>query len=364
MAHVLKIKSASVGALVDHYERNREGTLYRENIDASRTSLNYNLCPNDVQERVRMAKLRHEEVAGKAVRSDANVLIDWVVTLPKDCRQEDAQKFFKACLDFLGNRYGSGNVLGGYVHMDEQTPHVHVPVVPVIGGKLQASKMVDRADLRTFHGELGEHVDRALGYHVSVELDAEQHLEKAMSKLDQGEYKLAATRLESLQRETKAAERDVDRLESEVAAIEIQPAAPSIGENLGTIASSRGLGERERAAAEESERLGSRVAELERGVAEARSRCEGLRGRIESARSRIQEIAASLGHSVIKVNIAEGRRRILDILARHGVVYSAMIDRKRTGGSLEDAMRRAEEASKAMNRDRGYRSRPGRGMER
>lgn len=363
MAHVLKIKSASVGALVDHYERNREGTLYRENIDASRTHLNYNLRPNDVQERVRTAMTQHEQKAGKAVRSDANVLFDWVVTLPQDCPAEDARVFFTACLDFFGARYGSGNVLGGYVHLDETTPHMHVPIMPVVEGKLQASKMVNRADLRTLHGDLGKHVDMTLGYHVSIELDEEKHVEKAMSKLDQGELKLAAARLEYLRRETKAVERDVNRLEGEIAAIEVQPAAPSIGENLGTIASARGLGERERTAKEEGERLGSRVAELEQGVAEARCRRDGLRGRIEIARSRIEEIAGNLGRS-ITVRIAEGRHRVLDILAHHGVAYTATIGSKHTRDTLDDAMRRAREASQAMNRNRGYQRRPGRGIER
>lgn len=380
MAHMMKIKSGSVGALVDHYERNREGTLIRENIDQDRTHLNYNLRQTNVQEWVRMAMIQHEQEAGRAVRSDANVLFDWVVTLPEDCPAEDARAFFTACLDFLGERYGASNVLGGYVHMDETTPHMHAPILPMIGGKLQASKMVTRADLRTFHGDLGKFVDERLGFHVSIELDDDKVLDRMLSRSaenmrefqaakDAAKSQIAAEvsqeqrRLECLQRATEEAERDVDRLEGEIAAIEAQPAAPSVGKDLGTIASGRGLGEREREAAEEGEHLGSRVAELERGVAEARSICEGLRGRIEVARSRIEEIAGNLGRS-ITVRIAEGRHRVLDILARHGVAYTATIGSERTRDTLEDAMRRAREASQALNRDRGHQRRPGRGMER
>ena len=269
MAHMMKIKSGSVGALVDHYERNREGTLIRENIDKERTHLNYNLRPADVPERVRAAMLQHEQEAGRAVWSDANVLFEWVVTLPQDCPSEDARAFFTACLDFLGERYGAGNVLGGYVHMDETTPHMHAPILPLIDGKLQASKMVTRADLRTFHGDLNRHVDERLGFHVSIELDESQHLKKAMNNLDQNELKLAAKRLEHLQRATEEAERDVGRLEREIAAAE---AAPARQESLG----------------------------------ESRSRAKGIERGNDQARSRIEELKAVVGGLRERLGAATG----------------------------------------------------------
>lgn len=183
MAHMLKLKAQAVPHLVDEYQRDRDPELYRGNIDPSRTHLNYNLRPHDVAQVVRDSIATHEQTAGRQIRSDANVLCDWVVTQPPEVKPEDSRRFFECVATFLEGRYGKENVLGAYVHMDETTPHMHAPVLPMLDGKLQASKVIDRADLRSFHGDLGKAVDKELGYHVSIELDETKQAEKALSKV-------------------------------------------------------------------------------------------------------------------------------------------------------------------------------------
>lgn len=298
MAHVMKIKAPSVSPLVDHYERARAGTFDRSNIDATRTHLNYNLAPCDVKGEVRTAMAEHEHMAGRAVRSDANVLFDWVVTLPQDCPPESAREFFSGVLEFIQGRYGADNVLGAYVHMDETTPHVHVPVLPMIDGKLQASKMINRNDLMRFHGDLGKFVDDRLGFHVSIELDEEKHVEKAMSKLDQDELKLAAKRLEYLQQSeievrdrvgelegAIAAERD--RIVSEDYAKETFYGSNDLGkiedESRAYEAQARSIGARADGVAARVQRLRERVVELRAAVADAR------RGAIDLIPSKLRE---------------------------------------------------------------------------
>lgn len=369
MAHMMKIKSGSVGALVDHYERNREGTLIRENVDRDRTHLNYNLRPTDVQEWVRMAMLQHEQEAGRAVRSDANVLFDWVVTLPQDCPAEGARAFFTACLDFLGERYGASNVIGGYVHMDETTPHMHAPILPLIDGKLQASKMVTRADLRTFHGDLGKFVDERLGFHVSIELDEDKVLDRLLSRSaenmrefqaakDAAKSQIASEvsqeqrRLEYLQRETARVERDVGRLEREIAAAQ---AAPAHQESLG-----------------ESR---NRAKGIERGNEQARSRIEELKAVVGGLRERFDAAAGKLAK--VLTEFADRRRALTacapaaatELLEHNGIKAMRSFGGQRSPGrreSLEDAMRRAQESARARNSGRSRTQRPrGRGgMER
>lgn len=298
MAHVLKIKAPSVSPLVDHYERARPGTFDRSNIDRSRTHQNYNLAPCDVKGEVRMAMAEHERTAGRAVRSDANVLFDWVVTLPQDCPTESAREFFSGVLEFIQGRYGEGNVLGAYVHMDETTPHMHVPVLPMIDGKLQASKMITRNDLMRFHGELGEFMDDRLGFHVSIELDEEKHAQKAMSKLDQNELRLAAKRLEDLQRAEVETRTRIGELEDAISVERDRIIGEDYakeafygGDELGKIeeegrayaAQARSLGARADGVAAHVQRLRERVDELRSAVADAR------RGAIDLIPSKLRE---------------------------------------------------------------------------
>lgn len=224
MAHVIKLKQNAVAPMVAHYERTPEieRGFERINIDSARTDQNYNLRPNNVLERVHAGIKEHEVVAGKGIRKDANVLCDWVVTAPRDLRPEDNRTFFEAVTRFCEQRYGEKNVLGAYVHMDETQPHVHVPILPQVNGKMQASKMVNRADLQSFHGDLSRSVEHALGYKVSIELDEIQKGEKQLSVLNQDEFiaakaalNEASNSLESLSERACALKDEVKQLQDE-----------------------------------------------------------------------------------------------------------------------------------------------------
>lgn len=287
MAHCEKYKITAVAPMVAHYERSREGVLNRENIDHTRTNLNYNLRPGgDVCERVQQAVHTHEQEAGKAVRKDANVMFDWVVTLPQDCPQERTEEFFESVVSFVEQRYGKDNILGAYVHMDETTPHVHVPVVPMMDGRLRASKMVNRNDLLRFHGELSEHVEQELGIHVSVELSEEKAQEKALSSVPQKQLDAAR---EALKKELAE---ETERLEY------LRQRAREIGEEVDAMRDTytsiqsleRKRGSEYRTACREIvARCDSTTAKINRGIEQLRERIDAIRQRIKEIRQKAMQ---------------------------------------------------------------------------
>lgn len=313
MAHVQKIKQGAVAPLVAHYERvaELERGFTRGNIDPERTALNYNLRQNDVRQEVRLAIAQHEETSGKGIRKDANVLCDWVVTLPQDCPRDRSRDFFESVAQFMEGRYGKGNVLGCYVHMDETTPHAHIPILPMRDGKLVASKVVNRADLKSFHGDLGKAVDEALGMHVSIELSEEQNLNKVLHDADsQEQFQKAkdAARAE-IDGEIRDAEQRLECLRREVEKKELEPPAESLAQSARTLYKARGEGNRERELEGEESGLRSGIGELERQVQEARSRAGQLERDIErlgmgvrdagrrrdGARARVEQLIERLG---------------------------------------------------------------------
>ena len=324
MAHVAKVKSSGVSAMVGHYNREAERRGYRrDNIDSSRTPENYVIGAPDgdalagaVRARVGSAVGEHERLTGKALRKDANVVMDWVVTLPKDCPEGLQEKFFETVVRFIQERYGAENVPGGFVHLDEATPHVHVPVVPVRDGRLQASKVINRADLKAFHGDLGRAVDAALGVHVSIELDEDRQGEKQLSHLDQEEYraakdKIAATekRLERLQRREGELDDEVGKLRDSLQG-GVEPAAETVSESAGALWKARGDGRREKvlrgeiedlrsrlSASESEEReLGAEVERLEREVPELERGVGVLEGRLAGVRAKVRKVIERMGY--------------------------------------------------------------------
>ena len=114
----------------------------------------------------------------RATRKDAVVMADMVVTLPPNVPPEDAYKFFWNSYQYIADRVGRGNLMGGYVHMDETTPHMHVPFTPILDGRFNYKKMCDRKFYQTFHKGLGDRLEQKMGYRPEVELSEETRAQR------------------------------------------------------------------------------------------------------------------------------------------------------------------------------------------
>lgn len=196
MAHIAKYKATSVGHMLAHYRRDAS-SLGRENIDPTRTKDNYTLGLDDRDGKVRAmdgiepnwatVEGRIERVnkaakaAGKrAVRKDAVVMADVVVTLPENVRKGDEGKFFGYAYWFLILKLGKENMMGGFVHRDEVRKdgspvrdHMHVPFTPIVDGRFNYKKMCPRTFYQSLHKELGDYLEKQMGYRPEVELGDE-----------------------------------------------------------------------------------------------------------------------------------------------------------------------------------------------
>lgn len=199
MAHIAKYKASAVGKLCAHYNRWQgidNPNVSRENIDKSRTHLNYTLGVYEkdgkrfigkvrgsaswatVKGRIDAVNARAKAEGKRATRKDAVVMADMVVTLPPNVPPEDAYKFFWNSYQYIADRVGRGNLMGGYVHMDETTPHMHVPFTPILDGRFNYKKMCDRKFYQTFHKSLGDRLEQKMGYRPEVELSEETRAQR------------------------------------------------------------------------------------------------------------------------------------------------------------------------------------------
>lgn len=199
MAHIAKYKASAVGKLCAHYNRWQgidNPNVSRENIDKSRTHLNYTLGVYEkdgkrfigkvrgsaswatVKGRIDAVNARAKAEGKRATRKDAVVMADMVVTLPPNVPPEDAYKFFWNSYQYIADRVGRGNLMGGYVHMDETTPHMHVPFTPILDGRFNYKKMCDRKFYQTFHKGLGDRLEQKMGYRPEVELSEETQAQR------------------------------------------------------------------------------------------------------------------------------------------------------------------------------------------
>ena len=207
MAHLEKYKASSVGHMLAHYRRD-PSSLGRENIDPERVGMDYTLGvdpadglvkpmegvePNwaTVEGRIERVNERAKAEGKRAVRKDAVVMADVVVTLPENVREGDEGAFFGWTYCFLADRLGSGNMLGGFVHRDEVRAdgspvrdHMHAPFTPILDGRFNFKKMCPRTFYQSLHKDLGDYLEQHLGYRPEIELEDGKRAQKALSRVD------------------------------------------------------------------------------------------------------------------------------------------------------------------------------------
>lgn len=196
--HYAKYQKGAVGSILMHSDRGIDTPdtheHSNENIDSSRTHLNYDLKDRGGQSAYAYYKKRIEDIAaetkertGKSIRKDAVTLCSWAVTAPKDLPEDKLPDFFKAAYGWFAERYGEGNIVTAAVHMDETTPHMHLQFTPIIEKngvrKLCAKDMETRKTLQTAHQKLQKRLEQALGCEVNIINGATEQGNKSVLEL-------------------------------------------------------------------------------------------------------------------------------------------------------------------------------------
>lgn len=206
MAHIAKYKATSVGHMLAHYRRDAS-SLERDNIDPKRVENDMVVAhytnkdgqlvvgrvvpregePNwgTVERRIERVNEAQKAAGKRATRKDAVVMADVVVTLPDNVRKGDEDRFFRLTYWYLSNKFGIDNMMGGFVHKDEVlkdgTPardHMHVPFTPILDGRFNYKKMCPRMFYQNMHRELGDYLEKRLGYRPEVELADETRAQR------------------------------------------------------------------------------------------------------------------------------------------------------------------------------------------
>lgn len=384
MAHIAKYKAQSVGHMLAHYRRDRS-SLERDNIDPERikndlvvghyTNKDGKLVvgrvePRDgepnwgtVESRIERVNEAQKAAGKRATRKDAVVMADVVVTLPDNVRKGDEDRFFRLTYWYLSKKFGIDNMMGGYVHKDEVlkdgTPardHMHVPFTPILDGRFNYKQMCPRSFYQSMHKELGDYLEKRMGYRPAIELDEETRAQRVYTDKSV----------------------DIDKVRGAVDRAVVQPAEE---EAARIVADAQARADAlVRDAETRRDELVAQVADGERRLADVRMQVDEETDRLECLRQRADGVArdvAELEPIAADVRRFEGAGRaergaILDSIAARCAgaaraaraaieelgdrIWALMHPRKAqsTERSLDDAMREATEvarAAKALSRN-------------
>lgn len=249
VVHMMKIKSGAVGGIQSHNNREHEPKT-NPDVDMLRSHENYDLVPCDNYRRTIKEKLSDLVESGRAVRKDAVVVCNFIVTSDSDTMEAlgaDRQRaFFEDAVKWFSDRYGADRVLNATVHMDENTPHLHIGVMPITqDGRLSAKAIFTKTELKAIQTEFARDVGALYGLERGVEGSERTHLSEARFKeekalqmaneyagiaqdfqhmIREGEQELAeATRsLETVKQELSTMEAQKTALRGEIEGLEAQ----------------------------------------------------------------------------------------------------------------------------------------------
>lgn len=323
MAHIEKYKASSVGHMLAHYRRD-PSSLGRENIDPERVGMDYTLAldpadglvkpmegvePNwaTVEGRIERVNERAKAEGKRAVRKDAVVMADVVVTLPENVREGDEGAFFGWTYCFLADRLGSGNMLGGFVHRDEVRAdgspvrdHMHAAFTPILDGRFNFKKMCPRTFYQSLHKDLGDYLEQHLGYRPEIELEDGKRARKALSRVDK---------------------RDIDAARAEILA----PVERKAGEIVAD-------------ATERAERASAARKRDEARARTARKDLADVAGQVDEKRSQAAEIDRQIAEKMAEIDRLDGE-------------IGKKIDlRNEVGENLQREQRRLESVRQAAGR--------------
>lgn len=132
-----KYKRENLKGIYRHNERKNKN-YSNKNIDTTKSCLNYSLKDCKFTYEKEFEKLRKEYNLKGQVKVVSNIACEYIITSDKEffesIGEQETKRYFETSYQFvceyknLGEQY----ILSAKVHMDEETPHMHLVFIPVV----------------------------------------------------------------------------------------------------------------------------------------------------------------------------------------------------------------------------------------
>ena len=285
-------------AMSAHIER----TIKPKNADESRTHLNRELIrfPDGVESRTQAIQYRLDtagltrKIGNNQVRAIRVLLTGTHEDMERITNEGRLDGWCSDNLKYLADTFGRENIVSAVLHMDEQTPHIHATLVPIVKGerkrkkkeqvkrryrkkptdaaRLCADEIMTRAKLKSYQDTyaqtmsiygLQRGIDGSEARHISTR----QYYRDLMQQTEQ-----LQTDIEQLQDRKKTAQEELRRAKKEVQTEKLKgaatTAATNIAESVGSLFGSNKVKTLER----ENAALQNRISELENETQEREKR--------------------------------------------------------------------------------------------
>lgn len=151
-----KYKRENLKGIYRHNER-RNKNYSNKNIDKEKSYLNYSLKDTQFTYEKEFDRIRKEYNLKGQIKTVSNIICEYIITSDKaffdTIGEDETKRYFETAYKFvceykeLGEQY----ILSAKVHMDEETPHMHLVFIPVVHTTDKKGNNIDKIACSEFY---------------------------------------------------------------------------------------------------------------------------------------------------------------------------------------------------------------------
>ena len=144
-----KYKRENLKGIFRHNERINKN-YSNENIDKEKSYLNYSLKSPQYSYEKEFDKIREKYNLKGQIKTVSNIACEYIITSDHDyferIGEEETKRYFETAYKFVAEykELGEQYIMSAKVHMDEQTPHMHLVLLPVVHTQDKKGNSIDK----------------------------------------------------------------------------------------------------------------------------------------------------------------------------------------------------------------------------
>ena len=150
-----KYKRENLKGIFRHNER-RNKNYSNKNIDKGKSYLNYSIKSPQYNYEKEFDKIKKEYNLKGQIKTVSNIACEYIITSDKEffenIGEQETKRYFETAYKFvceyknLGEQY----ILSAKVHMDEESPHMHLVFIPVVHATDKKGNLIDKIACNEF----------------------------------------------------------------------------------------------------------------------------------------------------------------------------------------------------------------------
>lgn len=153
-----KYKRENLKGIYRHNER-RNFNYSNKNIDKEKATLNYSLKAPQYSYEKEFDKLKNKYNLKGQIKTVSNIACEYIITSDKEffdtIGEHETKRYFETAYKFVSEykNLGEKYIMSAKVHMDEETPHMHLVFLPVVHTKDKKGNEIDKLACSEFWKE-------------------------------------------------------------------------------------------------------------------------------------------------------------------------------------------------------------------